>query len=405
MPRERVTIFDTTLRDGEQSPYVAMSADDKCRLAEALSRLGVDIIEAGFPAASKGDEQAVRQVAATVGAGSGRDGRAGPPPVICALARTTRRDIERAAYALAPAERPRIHTFIATSAVHRRRKLGMSCVQVLETIRSMVAYAREYCDDVEFSAEDAVRSERDFLYEAIEIAVAAGATTVNIPDTVGYTEPEEFGELIAGLKANVYGINSACLSIHCHDDLGMATANTLAGLRAGARQAEVTINGIGERAGNAALEEVVMALHTRVARHGLTTRIDTTMLGPTSALVSEISGIAVAPNKAIVGRHAFSHEAGIHQDGMIKCRDTYEIMRPESVGAGSSQLVLGKHSGRNALAQRLASLEIQLDDASLDDTFVRFKEAADQQGVLSDSDLVNLTESITTERAFARVGS
>ncbi|MFP6685679.1 MAG: 2-isopropylmalate synthase, partial [Polyangiaceae bacterium] len=391
--------------DGEQSPDVAMSAEDKCRIAVQLTCLGVDIIEAGFPAASEGDEHAVRRVAARVGRWVQPGMNRTRPPVICALARATRRDIDLAARSLGAAQRPRIHTFLATSPVHREHKLAMSCVQVLERIGNMVAYARRQCDDVQFSPEDAARTESEFLYEAIEIAIAAGATTINIPDTVGYTEPREFHEIIAGIKEKVVGIEQAVLSVHCHDDLGLAAANTLAGLRGGARQAELTINGIGERAGNAALEEVVMALHTRRERHGLTTRIDTTLLHPTSKLVSEITGMVVAPNKAIVGHNAFAHEAGIHQDGMLKSRDTYEIMRPETVGAPESRLVLGKHSGRHALAARLRSLDVHLDDVELDLVFSSFKAVADKRGSIPDDELVALTLHLSAERPLARVGS
>jgi len=382
-----VTIFDTTLRDGEQSPGATMTSTEKLEVARALSRLGVDVIETGFPAASPDDWRAVRTIAEKVGAEpiSGRP--QATPPVICGLARATRGDIERAWTAVEPAVAPRIHTFIATSPIHREHKLRMSRAEVLERIRAMVAFARERCDDVEFSCEDACRTEQDYLAECVAAAIEVGATTINIPDTVGYTTPDEIGARIRHLRANVPGIEGVVLSVHCHDDLGLATANTLAGLLAGARQAEVTINGIGERAGNTALEEIVMALRVRNALCGLTTGVDPGQLSRVSRLVSTVTGMNVQPNKAVVGANAFAHEAGIHQDGMLKHHETYEIMRPETVGAAQSRLVLGKHSGRHAFAVRLSELGFDVDAPSLERAFERFKVLADKKKYLTDADL------------------
>ncbi len=401
-----VRIFDTTLRDGEQSPGASMTTAQKLEVARALSRLGVDVIEAGFPAASPDDFAAVRAIAETVGVEPvpGRTSEA--PPVVCALARATRADIERAFEALRPAKHPRIHTFLATSDLHMRAKLRMSREQVLERVAEMVAFARAHCADVEFSPEDAGRSEPDFLWRVLEIAIRAGATTLNIPDTVGYTTPEEFGALIAGIRERVPGIERVVVSVHCHDDLGLAVANSLAGLRAGARQAEVTINGIGERAGNSSLEELVMALRTRARSIGLRTGIDTTQLVPTSRLVSACTGIVVQPNKAIVGANAFAHESGIHQDGMLKHAETYEIMRPEDVGASHTNLVLGKHSGRAALLARLETLGRRLEPAAVDRTFARFKELADKKKLVTDADLEALVQEElgVSAPAFAFVG-
>lgn len=378
-----VRIFDTTLRDGEQSPGATMTSAEKLEVARALSRLGVDVIEAGFPAASPDDLEAVRRIAIEVG--NPDDGTR--PPVICGLARATRGDIEKAWEAVRHARRPRIHTFLATSEIHMQHKLKMTRLQVVERLREMVAYARSLCEDVEFSPEDAGRSDPEFLYQVLEEAIKAGATTLNIPDTVGYTLPEEFGALIAGIKANTPGIEKCTISVHCHNDLGLATANTLAGIRAGARQVEVTINGIGERAGNTALEEVVMAMHTRPNLLDLATGINTTQIARTSKLVSNYTGIVVQPNKAVVGANAFAHEAGIHQDGMLKHSQTYEIMRPETVGASVSKLVLGKHSGRHALKARLTSMGYFLNEAEMDKLFERFKSLADKKKIITDADL------------------
>lgn len=378
-----VRIFDTTLRDGEQSPGATMTSAEKLEVARGLARLGVDVIEAGFPAASPDDLEAVRRIAIEVG--NSPDG--GRVPIICGLARATKSDIDKAWQAVQPAARPRIHTFLATSEIHMQYKLRMTRQQVLERVAEMVAYARSLCEDVEFSPEDAGRSDPEFLYEVLAVAIRAGATTLNIPDTVGYTTPDEFGALIAGIIQNTPGIENCIVSVHCHNDLGLATANTLAGLRAGARQAEVTINGIGERAGNTALEEVVMALHTRPQFYGLHTGIDTTQITRISKLVSNYTGMPVQPNKAIVGANAFAHEAGIHQDGMLKHSLTYEIMRPETVGATQSKLVLGKHSGRHALRTRLAALGYALDEAEMDQVFERFKHLADRKKTITDADL------------------
>jgi 2-isopropylmalate synthase len=378
-----VRIFDTTLRDGEQSPGATMTSAEKLEVARALARLGVDVIEAGFPAASPDDLEAVRRIAVEVG--NSADG--GKVPIICGLARATRNDIDKAWQAVQPAARPRIHTFLATSEIHMQYKLRMTREQVVERVREMVSYARSLCEDVEFSPEDAGRSDPEFLYEVLGVAIEAGATTLNIPDTVGYTLPEEFGALIAGIIRHTPGIDRCIVSVHCHNDLGLATANTLAGLAAGARQAEVTVNGIGERAGNTALEEVVMALHTRRPVFNLSTGIDTTQITRISKLVSNYTGISVQPNKAIVGANAFAHEAGIHQDGLLKNQLTYEIMRPESVGASQTRLVLGKHSGRHALKMRLASLGYDLNEGELDQVFERFKSLADRKKVITDADL------------------
>jgi len=383
MQEQYVRIFDTTLRDGEQSPGATMTSAEKLEVARGLARLGVDVMEAGFPAASPDDLEAVRKIAMEVG----NLADVSLPPIICGLARTTRGDIAKAWEAVSPAARPRIHTFIATSEIHMQYKLRMSREQVLECVREMVAYARSLCEDIEFSPEDGGRSDPEFLYQVLAEAIRAGATTLNIPDTVGYTMPDEFGRLISGIVANTPGIENCIVSVHCHNDLGMATANTLAGLRAGARQAEVTINGIGERAGNTALEEVVMALHTRGKALGLTTGINTSQITRMSKLVSNYTGMAVQPNKAVVGANAFAHEAGIHQDGMLKNSETYEIMRPEVVGATQTTLVLGKHSGRHALKSRLASLGFKLDDAEMDQVFERFKLLADKKKTITDADL------------------
>jgi 2-isopropylmalate synthase len=388
-----VRIFDTTLRDGEQSPGASMTSAEKLDIARALSRLGVDIIEAGFPAASKDDLAGVQAVARQIGAEPLEGRPSAEPPVVCGLARAHARDIEVAWEGVKDAARPRIHTFLATSPIHREHKLGMSKAEVVERVRTMVAKAREKCDDVEFSAEDACRTEDEFLWEVMAAAVEAGATTLNVPDTVGYTTPDEMSRRIRLLRENVPNIDRAVISVHCHDDLGMATANTLAAIAAGARQAEVTINGIGERAGNTSLEEVVMALATREPHFGLSTGIDTTRLFPTSRLVSTVTGMVVPPNKAVVGGNAFAHEAGIHQDGMLKHGETYEIMRPETVGVPESQLVLGKHSGRHALKKRLAELGYPAEGEDLDAVFVAFKQLADRKKNVADADLVALVSS------------
>lgn len=385
-----VRIFDTTLRDGEQSPGATMTSAEKLEVAKTLSRLGVDIIEAGFAAASPDDLRAVKNIAEAVGV-TGVEGRPSPePPTICSLARASKGDIDQAAEAVRPARHPRIHTFIATSPIHRDHKLKMTKEMVLQRITEMVSYAKSHCDDIEFSPEDAGRTEMEFLYEALAAAIEAGATTLNIPDTVGYTFPEEFGERIALLRENVPGIDNAIISVHCHNDLGMAVANSLAAVRNGARQVEVAVNGIGERAGNASLEEIVMALYVRKDLYGLHTKIDTTQLTRASRLVSKVTGMVVQPNKAIVGANAFAHEAGIHQDGMLKHEETYEIMRPELVGAGKTQLVLGKHSGRHAFANRLIELGYPVSVDGLQKAFSRFKQLADKKKQITDADLVAL---------------
>jgi 2-isopropylmalate synthase len=381
-----VHIFDTTLRDGEQSPGATMTSAEKLEVARALARLGVDVIEAGFPAASPDDLEAVRRIAIEIGQ-PGRVEGVERPPIICGLARASKDDIDKAWEAVQHAARPRIHTFLATSEIHMRHKLKMDREQVVERVAEMVAYARSLCEDVEFSPEDAGRSDPAFLYLVLAEAIRAGATTLNIPDTVGYTTPDEFGALIAGILKNTPGIENCIISVHCHDDLGLATANTLAGIRAGARQAEVTINGIGERAGNTSLEEVVMALHTRRPAFGLTTGIDTTHIMRASKMVSNYTSIPVQPNKAIVGANAFAHEAGIHQDGMLKHHQTYEIMRPETVGVTQSRLVLGKHSGRHAFKTRLTELGYTLGEEDLDKAFARFKNLADKKKVVTDADI------------------
>jgi 2-isopropylmalate synthase len=373
---DEVRIFDTTLRDGEQSPGCSMTTAQKLAVARALSELGVDIIEAGFAAASQDDFAAVAAIAREV-----RGSR------VAALARCARLDIERAAAALERAEAPRIHVFIATSDIHLAHKLRMSRAEAVEAAVAGVELARRHCSDVEFSAEDASRSDPAFLAEVFSAAIDAGATTLNVPDTVGYAIPQQYGELFAFLRANVRGIERAVLSCHCHDDLGLAVANSLAAVENGARQVECTINGIGERAGNAALEEVVMALRTRSAHYRVGTRIRTQRLYPVSRQVVAITGSAVARNKAIVGENAFAHESGIHQHGMLRHRETYEIMAPEDVGVPRSQLVLGKHSGRAALADRLRELGFALDEAGLNQAFAHFKALADKKKEVFDADL------------------
>jgi 2-isopropylmalate synthase len=377
----RILIFDTTLRDGEQSPGASMNIPEKVELARALAALGVDIIEAGFPIASPGDFEAVRAIAAEV-----------TDATVCALARCNDRDVDRAWEAIQFAQKPRIHVFLATSAIHREHKLKMSREQVIERAVASVTRAKGYCADIEFSPEDAARTEIDFLCEVVEAAIAAGATTVNIPDTVGYAVPTQYAKVIRTLFERVPNIGKAVVSTHCHDDLGLAVANTLAACEAGARQVECTINGIGERAGNAALEEIVMALRTRSDYYGLTTGIKTERLYPVSRMLTAITGLAVQRNKAIVGRNAFAHEAGIHQDGMLKERTTYEIMRPEEVGVPKTDLVLGKHSGRHALRDRVEELGFHLSEAQLEEVFNDFKALADKKKEVYDEDLVVLVE-------------
>ena len=388
--QDRIIFFDTTLRDGEQSPGATLNVEQKLLIAQQLARLGVDIIEAGFPFASKGDFHAVQEIAKLVGTENG--------PTICGLARATRGDIEAAAEAVKPAAKGRIHTFLATSDIHLEYKLRKTRAEVLAVVPEMVAYAKSKVADVEFSPEDAGRSDPEFLYQVLEAAIAAGANTVNIPDTVGYLTPSEFGALIKGIKENVPNIDRAIISVHGHNDLGLAVANFLEAAKNGARQMECTINGIGERAGNAALEELVMALHVRrsyfnsfLGRPAESTaplcNIDTKQIYKTSRLVSNLTGMLVQPNKAIVGANAFAHESGIHQDGVLKNRLTYEIMDAQSIGLTDNLIVLGKLSGRNALSSRLRELGFELSEQELNAAFVRFKELADKKREISDRDL------------------
>jgi len=387
--RDVVLIFDTTLRDGEQSPGATLNIQEKLEIARQLSRLGVDIIEAGFPAASPGDLDAVRQVAETVGREPRIDkfGRAAPPPVIAGLARANHHDIDAAWEAVKNAARPRIHTFLATSAIHMEHKLKMTPEQVVERVREMVGYARSLCPDVEFSPEDAGRSDPRFLYQVLAVAIEAGATTLNIPDTVGYTVPEEYGKLIRDIRENTPGAKNVVISCHCHNDLGLATANTLAGVENGARQVEVTVNGIGERAGNTSLEEITMALYTRHQVYEVDSNIVTQEIHRSSDMVSRYTGMVVQPNKAIVGANAFAHEAGIHQDGMLKHKRTYEIMDASTIGLNTSKLVLGKHSGKHALARKLESMGYRLSQEEMKEVFNRFKELADKKKSVTEVDL------------------
>ena len=377
----RVRIFDTTMRDGEQSPGASMNLDEKLRIAEVLEQMGVDIIEAGFPIASNGDFEAVHEISKMV-----RDS------TVCGLARAGRKDIDRAAEALRPARRKRIHTFISTSPLHMKYKLQMEPKDVHQAVIDSVSHARNLCDDVEWSPEDGTRTEHDFLCRTVESAIDAGATTINIPDTVGYSTPDEFGALIAMLFERVPNLDKAIVSTHCHNDLGLAVANSLAGVANGARQIECAINGLGERAGNAALEEVVMALHTRSDIMPYSSRIKTEYITKVSHLVSTVTGFTVQNNKAIVGANAFAHEAGIHQDGMLKHSGTYEIMTPESVGLVRSKLVLGKHSGRHAFREKLRELGYDLGDNAIQDAFTRFKDIADRKKEMFDDDIVALVD-------------
>jgi 2-isopropylmalate synthase len=378
---DRVIIFDTTLRDGEQSPGASMNLEEKRRIAATLEEMGVDVIEAGFPIASNGDFEAVREIARLV-----RDSS------VAGLARAAKRDIDRAWEALNGAARPRIHTFISTSPLHMKFKLQMEPEQVHQAIIDSVSHARNLCDDVEWSPEDGSRTEHDFLCRCVETAIKSGARTINIPDTVGYAVPEEFAALIAMLKNRVPNIDKAVISVHCHNDLGLAVANSLAAVAAGARQVECTINGLGERAGNAALEEIVMGLKTRHDRMPYQTGVKTEYITKASRLVSTITGFPVQPNKAIVGANAFAHESGIHQDGMLKHAGTYEIMTPESVGLVRSTLVMGKHSGRHAFKAKLKELGVELGDNALNDAFRRFKDLADKKKDIFDEDIVALID-------------
>ncbi|TXF12084.1 2-isopropylmalate synthase [Pelomicrobium methylotrophicum] len=374
---DRLIIFDTTLRDGEQSPGASMTKEEKLRIARQLERMRVDVIEAGFPAASPGDFEAVKAVAEAI-----------KDSIVCALARATERDIQQAAEALRGAASGRIHTFIATSPIHMEKKLRMAPDQVVEQAIKAVKWARQHTDDVEFSPEDAGRSEIDFLCRILEQVIAAGATTINIPDTVGYSVPQQFGALIKTLRERIPNSDKVVWSVHCHNDLGLAVANSLAAVLNGARQVECTINGLGERAGNAALEEIVMTVRTRRDVFPCDTRIDTTQIVPASRLVAGITGFPVQPNKAIVGANAFAHESGIHQDGVLKSRETYEIMRAEDVGWTANRMVLGKHSGRNAFRTRLKELGIEIESEEvLNAAFARFKELADKKHEIFDEDL------------------
>lgn len=377
--RARITIFDTTLRDGEQSPGCSMNQQEKLRLAHQLERLGVDVIEAGFPIASEGDFESVKAIAEVV-----------RRPIIAGLARACRQDIERAWEALQVAARPRIHVFLATSDIHLQYKLRLTRDQALAQARDAVRLAKSLCADVEFSPEDATRTDPDFLCRVLDAVVEAGATTLNIPDTVGYTIPSEFGDLITTIRKRVKGIENVTISAHCHNDLGMAVANALAAVSAGARQVECTINGIGERAGNASLEEVVMAMRVRPDQYPYETAIVSEQIFGASQMLSEITGVPVQPNKAITGRNAFAHEAGIHQDGVLKNPLTYEIMTPRSVGVPDSKLVLGKHSGRHALGIRCEQLGYQFDRRALDDIYRRFVRLADKIKHVEDHHLLEL---------------
>jgi 2-isopropylmalate synthase len=379
--KDRVVIFDTTLRDGEQSPGATMTHEEKLEVAELLDQMGVDIIEAGFPIASDGDFQAVHEIAKRT-----------KQAVVCGLSRAGQKDIDRAGEAIRPARRGRIHTFISTSPVHMKWKLQMQPEQVFELVIASVTRARGYTDDVEWSCEDGTRTEHDFLCRCVEAAINAGATTINIPDTVGYTVPDEYFALMAMVRERVPNSDKAVFSVHCHDDLGLAVANSLAGVRAGARQIECTINGIGERAGNAALEELVMAMKTRNDVLPFWSGIDATMLTRASKLVSAVTSFPVQYNKAIVGRNAFAHESGIHQDGMLKHTQTYEIMTPESVGVKQTSLVMGKHSGRHAFVHKLEDLGYHLAGNQLEDAFIRFKALADRKKLVYDEDIEALVD-------------
>jgi 2-isopropylmalate synthase len=393
---QQLIIFDTTLRDGEQSPGASMTREEKLRIARQLERLRVDVIEAGFAASSNGDFAAVKAIADAI-----------KDSTVCSLARANDRDISRAADALKGAARSRIHTFIATSALHMEKKLRMTPEQVHEQARLAVRFARNLCEDVEFSPEDGYRSDPDFLCRVLETAIAEGARTINIPDTVGYAIPELYGEFIRMLRERIPNSDRAVWSVHCHNDLGMAVANSLAGVKlGGARQIECTINGLGERAGNCSLEEVVMAVRTRRDHFGLDTRIDTTQIVPASRMVSQTTGFVVQPNKAVVGANAFAHASGIHQDGVLKARDTYEIMRAEDVGWSANKIVLGKLSGRNAFKQRLQELGIELEsEAEINAAFARFKDLADRKSEIFDEDILALVsdESVTPENEHYRL--
>jgi 2-isopropylmalate synthase len=393
---DKLIIFDTTLRDGEQSPGASMTKDEKLRIARQLERLRVDVIEAGFAASSNGDFDAVKAIADII-----------KDSTVCSLSRANDRDISRAAEALAGANRGRIHTFIATSPLHMEKKLRMTPDQVFEQAKQAVRFARNLCGDIEFSAEDGYRSDMDFLARVVEAVIAEGATTINIPDTVGYAIPELYGHFIRTLREKVPNSDKAIWSVHCHNDLGMAVANSLAGVKiGGARQVECTINGLGERAGNCSLEEVVMAVKTRRDHFGLDVTIDTSQIVPASRMVSQTTGFVVQPNKAVVGANAFAHASGIHQDGVLKARDTYEIMRAEDVGWAANKIVLGKLSGRNAFKQRLQELGIEMEsEAEINAAFARFKDLADRKSEIFDEDIIALVgdESVTAEQEHYRL--
>lgn len=384
---EKITIFDTTLRDGEQAPGCSLTANEKIDIAKRLERLGVDVMEAGFPVSSPGDFNAVKQVAREI-----------KKSTVCGLARSMKKDIDVAYNAVKYAKRHRIHVFLATSNIHMKYKLKKAESEILRIAKWAVEYAKGKVDDVEFSPEDASRTDREFLYRVVEAVIDAGANVVNIPDTVGYATPYEFGNLIKSIKENVPNIDKTMISVHCHNDLGLAVANSLAAVQNGARQIECTINGLGERAGNASQEEIVMAINTRKDQFpGLTTSIDTREIYKTSRLVSKLTGIPVQPNKAIVGSNAFSHEAGIHQDGILKKRTTYEIMRPQDIGIKGTRLVLGKHSGRHAFANRLSSLGYKLKERDLKKAFQKFKVLADKKKQVFDEDIITIIQDDITE--------
>lgn len=393
MPKEKIIIFDTTLRDGEQCPGATMTLEEKLLVAKLLEKMNVDIIEAGFAAASEGDFAAVNQIAQIV-----------KNSTICSLARSIEDDIRKAGAAVKPANSGRIHVFISTSDIHLKYQMNKSKEQVLEMIKSTVSLARNLCDNIEWSAMDATRSNKDFLYKAIETAIQSGATTINVPDTVGYAIPEEYGNLIADIRNNVPNIDKAIISVHCQNDLGLATANSLAAITKGARQVECTINGIGERAGNTALEEVVMAIKTREDFFNFHTDIDTTLISRASKLVSNVTSFPIQYNKAIVGANAFAHESGIHQDGMLKNRNTYEIMTPESVGLEKSSLVLGKHSGRAAFKDRLKEIGYDIGDNMLQIAFKKFKDLADKKKEILDEDIIAIVDnSVVHDKSFIKL--
>ncbi|MGI6456075.1 MAG: 2-isopropylmalate synthase [bacterium] len=387
----KIIIFDTTLRDGEQSPGFSMNVKEKVEFAQQLKRLGVDVIEAGFPISSPGDFDSVKAIAEQV-----------EGPQICGLARALERDIDRCWEAVRHSSNPRIHTFIATSQVHMEKKLNKSRDEVLQIAVNAVKHARQYTENVEFSTEDAARTDRDYICEVVEAAIEAGAKTINIPDTVGYSNPWEFGALIEYIFQKVPNIHQAIVSVHCHNDLGLAVANSLAAIQKGARQIECTINGIGERAGNTSLEEVVMNIHTRQDFFKFQTNINTRQIYPASRLLTRFTGISVQPNKAVVGANAFAHEAGIHQDGVLKERTTYEIMHPEDVGWTGSNMVMGKHSGRHAFMTRMKELGFNLEGAALEEAFEAFKVLADQKKTVFDEDLIAIVDEQTRAEEFAR---